>query len=373
MQRTVFFYFGTDLHGTVNGYPHSSLVLAEGFRELGWKVQSDVPYWRITTDSQPLFLPKGDSDPKDSDLIIFNEEVLAYDPNLVSRARRESATSLTIYIDRSDIGSATLIGVTGPGADCDLILRCHWNGKMRYRENCRPWAFAISDRIRNACSSNSERRVQQMVWNYRRKNHHHSSRQFADSRIQPEVRKLISIDSEIDSEESTSSNTVDELYRLQTDGRHSPSYYKRLQRATACACFCGWFLLPVRQQEAGLLCRMGRRLLKSGTFPTRTICQWDSWRLWESFAAGTAVVHFDFELHGMVLPEMPVNGVHYIGVDPRNIEKSLRPLSDPVLVRQIGENGRQWALKHYTPKAMAERLLTMLKPIRKDWGTRICV
>jgi hypothetical protein len=91
---------------------------------------------------------------------------------------------------------------------------------------------------------------------------------------------------------------------------------------------------------------------------SRCVTQWDSWRLWESFSAGCASIHIDFEMYGLVLPEMPENWAHYIGVDFDNIEESIVKISDqPDLIKKIGEEGRKWAITHYAPKPTAQRFL----------------
>jgi hypothetical protein len=90
--------------------------------------------------------------------------------------------------------------------------------------------------------------------------------------------------------------------------------------------------------------------------------QWDSWRLWEAFAAGAAVLHVDFEKHGFMLPgPLPVAMKHYIPVDLRNPRQSLGDiLKDTERLREIGEAGRQWALEFYTSKAQAHHMLSQL-------------
>ena len=62
---------------------------------------------------------------------------------------------------------------------------------------------------------------------------------------------------------------------------------------------------------------------------TYRIYQWDSWRIWEAFAAKSMAVNVDFEKYRIRLPEMPVNFQHYLGVDLRNPQKAIDVLNDP--------------------------------------------
>jgi hypothetical protein len=183
---------------------------------------------------------------------------------------------------------------------------------------------------------------------------------FADRNVAPLCAQKLRLDCTTDEMDSAHDDPMAELMRIQTEGRHSPAYYKRLRTSTMCACLGGWFFLPLPQREAHTMWRTGRKLLKAGRFPTRAVCQWDSWRMWEAFAAGCAVLHLEFEKHGMMLPIMPTNGEHYIGIDPQHVEESLSVLDDVSRVEQIGARGREWALRHYSPKAIAARCLRLL-------------
>jgi hypothetical protein len=93
------------------------------------------------------------------------------------------------------------------------------------------------------------------------------------------------------------------------------------------------------------------------------ILRWDSFRLWESFAAGCLTVHLDFEKYGFQLPHNPVAWEHYAPIDLGNIAGSVEELMDRVKEwPDIAERGRAWAIKHYAPRPVAEHVLgTMLK------------
>jgi hypothetical protein len=87
--------------------------------------------------------------------------------------------------------------------------------------------------------------------------------------------------------------------------------------------------------------------------------RWDSFRLWESFAAGCLTVHLDFEKYGFALPEMPTAWKHYVPIDLDNIADSATELMDRENEwGEIAANGRAWAITHYAPKPTAIRVLS---------------
>jgi hypothetical protein len=86
--------------------------------------------------------------------------------------------------------------------------------------------------------------------------------------------------------------------------------------------------------------------------------QWDSFRAWEAWVADCANINVDLDLYGPELPVMPGNWKHYVGVDLHRPNKAIERLChDPTILEEVARQGRQWALDHYSPKAMAIRLL----------------
>jgi hypothetical protein len=96
------------------------------------------------------------------------------------------------------------------------------------------------------------------------------------------------------------------------------------------------------------------------------IFQWDSWRLWETFAANTVVINIDFEKYGVELPVMPVNFKHYIGIDLKKPEESIKKIE--LLgyedFENIAKEGAKWASDNYSPRATALRFLEIIKKER---------
>lgn len=106
-------------------------------------------------------------------------------------------------------------------------------------------------------------------------------------------------------------------------------------------------------------------MIRKLDYRLRIIVQWDSWRLWESLAAGCVTFHVDFEQNNFLLPVMPINWKHYIGIDLKNVKETVqRLIEDAQILAEISTNGRSWAIEHYSPVPTAIRFL---KAIGKDY------
>jgi hypothetical protein len=144
-----------------------------------------------------------------------------------------------------------------------------------------------------------------------------------------------------------------------TGRRHNPAYYEHLKASQAVACFGGFAALArsrIRQPQrlAAIIDRL---------FPARmkAIYQWDSFRLWEAWAAGCLVLHVDLAAYGLHLPVMPENLVHYTGVDFTHPQRLSEVLEDqPELLAQIATQGQAWSLEHYSPRQTARRFLSLM-------------
>ena len=103
---------------------------------------------------------------------------------------------------------------------------------------------------------------------------------------------------------------------------------------------------------------MGKQVLSHLGLKSNTILQWDSWRLWESLAAGCVTFHLDFEKYGIYLPVMPENWQHYIGIDLDNVKATIDRIADePEILEKIALAGRRWAMENYSPVPTASRFL----------------
>ncbi len=150
-------------------------------------------------------------------------------------------------------------------------------------------------------------------------------------------------------------------------------YLAALLDAPVCLAYGGDFYSPLMenpffQQHQPSIAEMHRfeRFDKPAV-----VLRWDSWRLWESFAAGCVTVHLDFEKYGFALPHLPEPWVHYAPLDLDDVAGSVAQLMDRRSEwDRIAEAGRAWAIAHYASKPTAVRALSeMLHPRQSQPGT----
>ena len=355
------FFFLAKRTGKGSGYAHLAVLFAEGLAHLGWHIDSNLEAWR-TGPEEPHLFPGGPIEATEAaDLIVFEEDFFILQGSDRLPELSAAVPAPKIYLDRSDLGKATGWTYRRSLRKLDHIFRCHSSAYFNYPENISPVVFGISDRIALACEGGAVAREDGVMWNFRHTQYPHSARLWAQRKVKPilEARFPLQLAKNTSEEADTPYAT---LMRAQTDGRHFTSYYSDLKKTLLCSCFGGWFLLPVRQQEAGQLCMRSRTFLRRLPISTAAIAQWDSWRLWEAFAAGAAVLHFDFERHrfltGGPAPE-PMK--HYLPVDAGRPAQSLAAfLDDRELILSVGQAGKQWAREHYSSEAISKRMLATL-------------
>ncbi len=338
-------------------YQHAAVCLAEGLGELGIPYFSNRDYWRTGRGENDYLFRK---DPRvgqeDCRVAVIDRCWFSsggkFPPRLVRPGRRH----LAVCLDLSD-------GHVTPSwrrdfSRFDCILRGHWNRNCYYPKNFRPWAFGLSRRIIAAAAPagpfSARRRV--LLANFRLP---HPVRTMAEKVFYPRLAPVLPLDRTAEGWEEAPADPEARLFWEQTGRRHHPAYFRRLKESAASAAFSGFFLpslprLLRRPRGERLAARLGRRPDPE----SRRVSQWESWRFWETLAAGAAAVHLDFESYGLAPPVLPVNGVHYLGLSPENLDRTVRRLADdPGWLEGISAAGRDWALKHYGPRATAVRFL----------------
>jgi hypothetical protein len=236
----------------------------------------------------------------------------------------------------------------------------------------KPWVLGINERILRATEEGKEfsKRKRTMLVNFGASHPYpHGTRELAEKRFFPEIKKWIPLDGTRDDLTKEPKDSYDRLMWRQTGYRFSRSYYERLKNNQAMACFCGEMIpaMPFRNPECYLvggnkakIRRICYEMLgKLDPRPPRSV-QWDSFRFWEALAAGCAAINIDLERYGVVLPVMPENWKHYIGINLENIDADVERLkAEPDCLERIAAAGRKWALDNYSPRAMALRLLKL--------------
>jgi len=362
LDKPIFFYC------IENEFSHLSICLAEGFKELGIPFYSNINYWQISPDREEyLFCYDPNVTYTDCSVIILDFRLLrkpnsfALPENLFLSERK----FVTVYLD--DMDGFTL---WNPHLNnFDFRFRTHYNTKSQYPSNCRPWVFGLSNRIlkeTKKSSKNPTKKIRLLV-NFRvnQEDLMYSNcwlrasqgyliidkgsiiidrplRKIVCEEFLPLIQKILPLDDTVDDFDKTPSDSYHYLQWKQTGQRHYPSYYQRLKESAACACFGG--------------------CVTSSYFTGEPIVEWwDSWRFWESLAAGCVTFHVDFDKYGVKLPVMPENWRHYIGIDLDNMQDTVdRIADDPGILEKISIEGRHWAIDHYGPVPTALRFLEML-------------
>ena len=337
------------------GYPHSAVILAEGLSALGWEIASSVKDW-VPEPGAPALFP-GNATFEGADLIVFGEEYfISQNSDRLPDAVSDVDIPM-VFLDRSDLLRYTAWN-SGPSMRrFDRIYRCHASSYFSYPDNVRPSVFGISKRIALACAGGSEER-DGIIWNFRHTQYAHNTRIWAERHIKPVVREHLTMKTTLNGDAEAPADEYERLMRWQTDGKHFASYYDEMKRSLACSCFGGWFLLPIKQREGGPFCLKTRGLIRRLPITTKAIAQWDSWRLWEAFAAGTAVMHFNFDEYGFLLGgPLPLPMKHYIPVTERTVKELPDIVADRKLLLEIGRAGQEWAMKNYSSRAISLRVL----------------
>lgn len=342
------FFFCAEPRWGVGGYQHLSIVLAEGFRELGIEFYSDKDYWE-EEPGQYLFRHDPDVSFEDCDLVFINSEwhVMGHPwppndleypmPVLLSGPNR-----MVFWLDGMDI----TVCWDPIFRQFNGVLRVHYNRHMEdltEHENIAPWAFGVSSRVLRAIGDFvpfAERK--RALWSRYRVAH--PLRWHMEEYFYPLLERVLPVDHSTDEGYGGFADRPggewDALMWEQCGSNHHPLYYNQLKHVQACAAF-------------------GGLMADENSHEWQYIDQWDGHRLWESFAAGCATFHVDLERYGCTLPEMPENWVHYVGVDLQDLQGTVDRIAETDL-EAIGRAGREWALERYGPVPTALRFLRMI-------------
>jgi len=359
--KSIFFYCVPQGTPEDTAYQHNIVCLGEGLKALGIPFYSNVNYWKLSTShDEYLFKYDYHVNPEDCDIIIFNQSWTFrndFPKDLFNRKRKY----ITVHFDSSD-------GTRSASWDSDFrqfdfILRTHYCSNYSYPANFHPWVFGLSDRILEETKEipKFEERRKSMLVNFRLNNTPHSVRVAVVKDFLPKIQTILPIENPVDGFNQPPTDSASYLHWLQTGRRHYPSYYKSLKQVATCACFGGFFVSDFLSDPSTKLARSFKRVIGKSGIKTRSIVQWDSWRLWESLAAGTVVFHVDFDKYCFVLPVRPENWKHYIGIDLSNVQESIdRLMDEPECLEKISIEGRQWARENYNSIATATRFIELV-------------
>jgi hypothetical protein len=358
----IFFYCCSPGRPENTAYHHQIICLAEGFKYLNIPFFANINYWQISAErGGNLINYDPNVTPDDCSIVILDHYWFLEDNNsALPKDLFSKEDVIRVYLEGSDWFG----GYWKPEfRQFDFIFKSHYSTKCSHPSNVYPGAFGISNRILKETElipTFQERRKNLLV-NFRVK---HSLRDIVRQNLVPAISNILMFDETIEDLEIPPSQSDHYLQWAQTGRRHHPNFYKRLIQSTACACFGGNFIPRWPSDPTASVTRVDRILNKIAqklNLQSKRIIQWDSWRFWESLAAGCVTFHVDFEKYGFRLPVMPVNWRHYIGIDLDHIHQAVERIADePEVLEKISTEGRLWALEHYSPVPTALRFLEIV-------------
>ena len=366
-------------HEDEKNYQWDIVPIGEGLEEKGVPFCSSANYWR-KPDGSFLFKKNQSIDPLKARAIIVSTGYLHWikDSGQVAYGnlpdwlvtKKPNEKPRVIGMDASD---GYINPITSRWIDCfDLVLRSHFNNKLWWPSNVKPWVFGLTKRIIDSAANSKK------TWSERNgclftfgasHGYTHPARKWATEKLLPILSEMLPINESTDNLSQEPLDPSESLLWKQCARRHSAAYFARMGAAKACAAFCG-DLIPAYPKYADYLVGGKKAKLKRFLWNSLSKClhknprnvQPDSWRFWEGLASETAVIHFDAIQAGWEMPVMPENWKHYIGVNLENADEAVvRLKADPDLLRRVAEEGRKWALANYSPSVTAERLLSYLK------------
>lgn len=376
--KKIYFYFVPETYEDKREYPHMAIALGEGLKKLGIELYSNENYWRIEPNKEE-YLFKHDPQVKaeDCSIVVLNHEWFwPAERSIPENLFRSDRTYKTVLIDNFESNKRHRHLAFDPefGGKFDFIFKAHCGSKFNYPDNCIPWGFGLSERIIREVADvpNFNKRKQELVVNYRNSiftnkktgrkvDLTHTVRRAIKEKFEPAIDSLIPINNKVNSSQQSPVDPYHYLKWVQTGKRHYPDYYQRLQNSMACACFGGWFVPFFLKNPGGKFSTICLSVSRRINLKSHKVLQWDSWRLWESWGAGCVTFHLDFEKYGFMLPVMPENWKHYIGVDLDNVQDTIDRIKDePEILAKIAKEGRKWSFEYYSPKPVAKRFLEIV-------------
>jgi predicted O-linked N-acetylglucosamine transferase (SPINDLY family)/glycosyltransferase involved in cell wall biosynthesis len=327
----VFFYLDTlGQSPDAANYQHPLISFGEGLKELGIEFGANVDYWK--TNGEYLF--------KKSSVDNYTIIVTKFNDSLP--IQYNNSNHIKIIVDWSD-GLNSFINKLS--SHTDLYYKCSFNTTLnKQTHNVKSSAFGITNRfINNVTNTPFTDRKNQVFWSHRVE-HQVRSHYFENFYKLLNDFKVFKFNDNFDGD-----GNKDSLW-FQSGRRHNLNYFTGLQNSKICDCTGGFFS---RTKDTNEL----------------IVYQWDSLKIWEAFVAGCVVVTIDLAKHNCLLPVMPINGVHYIGLPSNNtdLHKLVQNINNnEINLEEISQNGRQWALDNYSPTAFVKRCIVDINNLQLD-------
>ncbi len=345
-------FFLTPYHTPENAhYHHAAVALAEGFIELGIGYSCNINYWKNFSTGNYIFNAVADN----------KQDIHIYSTSYFKLHGIVNKSAYNVLFDNDD--GLFSLATSEQGKVFSKIFRSHYNKNLQYNSNVVPWAFGLSNRMMRASEKFFGENVTAKVFHNFRVDHSIRSKFVNDllpllNNQYPASLFLTSVN-DLKFEEEI-------LYHNQTGRRHNEAYYKYLN-GSLFTLSCGGHLAikPVSlRPKFNMVSRKLNHLafLMGLSKKPFLLYQFDSWRLWECFYSNTCPITTHFESWGHILPEMPENFKHYIGVNYLGFNQAAKKILElnQQDINTIAESGRIWAAQHYAPPVTAKRFLNYI-------------
>lgn len=341
-------------------YQHCVISFAEGLKELGIHIDANINYYKMFNNESNnsieyyLFNEKTINNIEEYNKydIIVTGYTAGIPKNIIKNKNR---TYKTIMLDWSD-GLYTHIkknNSLNQEENYDLYFITSYNKDLLNSivlktSNVYPLAFSLTHRIidtiqtleKNIYFSNNDFSNKKYMLLYSHRINHYI-RHFLLN-IYKQYNDMLVIYN--DNFNHPHEGTTEYNHWHQSGRRHSLNFYNTLLNTKICDCTGGYMFRANNNKHYAY--------------------QVDSFKLWEAFASGCAVITIDFDKYNIQLPHQPINGVHYIGVT--NNEKDVRTIINKIKngeidIETIAREGKKWALEHYSPKGIATYILNTIE------------
>lgn len=336
-----------------------SIVLAQGFRELGVKYVANINYWWEHGTEDWLFTQED----AEADVHVYESDYFLAHEEQISQIDRSKVNVLMDHNDRMFTPA-----LDDRFKDFDIILRSHYLPAYKYRKNVVPWAFGFTNHTIEGINASLDEPMQDRVMvSYRKL---HDIRKLSNQYLVPKIADRFEI---FNFESVDPPKEVQEDERslwCQTGRRYDPTYYVELNRSILNLSFGGTPIVPPlplnlpdriigKIKRTALAARYGSENIPAHYY---TLVQYDSWRLWENFISNACPVFTNCNQFGITFPVLPEAGKHYIavnGFDFDSTAKQINAMSNDQ-IQDISMAGRDWALANYKPSEVSKRFLKLV-------------
>jgi len=343
-------------------YQHEIIVLAEGLTALGHQCFGNFDYWPLDSSRNTFLITFADEQSAyKADAVVVSG--MYYGNNGFKLSHHIVALAGKVPLIFTDLFD----GFYTPSFSkdmriFDLVLKCHFNAHYNNPPNVVPWAFGITNRYLNYIQNPAfDTRQRSVLWNFRI---NHDVRQRALHEVKPLLSKYFAINDTLEEKDTLLTMDAEQRFWWEQSGqRHSENYFQRLSEAQVVACFGGGLIGS--RKTTSLFDRIYRKVLDpvfNGT--PKTIYQWDSYRFWETLTSGAIPLMYNLYDLGARFPVNPDANVHYWSLDLFSPAASINDIAqEPDKLCQIAANGREWAIKNYSPVPTAVRFLNLLSQL----------